>query len=114
MGSSLWTARPKRSSPRSQGNQWNISSFFNDQIVQPKEIEGDQLQESKPFNAPTKLNPYYLPWIMSEIFHDVNVLGNAELKKDLADLVDMFKEWTPSTKMLKDLKYILEPMKSKL
>lgn len=68
-----------------------------------------------PFTAPTKLNSYYLPWIMNKIFTDVENLPDAsELKRDLRDLVEMFSHWHPSSKVLKELKYILEPIRSKL
>ncbi|KAJ3206315.1 hypothetical protein HK099_000572 [Clydaea vesicula] len=87
------------------------------QAETPKEsvqIESRLEKMSKTFHAPLKVNPYWLPWIMSELFNDKRILSNSELREDLNELLTLFKTWDPKTKSVKDLKYILEPLKSRL
>jgi hypothetical protein len=68
------------------------------------------------FNAPTRNNPYYLPWIMAKLIGDQNIASHSVLSKDLKELQTLFETWEPSSsnKALKDLKYRLEPLKNKL
>lgn len=64
--------------------------------------------------APTKINPYYLPWIMARLVESRDIDRNKELKSDLETVRELFLGWTPGTKDLRDLKYRLEPLKSKM
>ena len=66
------------------------------------------------FDAPIKLNPYHLPFIMSELRHSGHVRRDACLHAELENLVDMYKSWDPSSKNLKDLRYRLDFLKSRL
>ena len=74
-------------------------------------------QSAKPsvvkFKAPllSKLNPYYLPYIMATLLSDNLPFG---LKEELQSIVDMFKTWEPKSREGKELKYRLEPIQSKL
>lgn len=67
-----------------------------------------------PFAAPQKINPNYLPWIMSLLVNDKHIQDHAELKADLDEVLKLYSAWMPSTALLKELKYRLEPLKSKL
>ena len=57
-------------------------------------------------------NPYFLPWAMR------GVLEEERVRKELADecrqLLEMFDNWRPTSKGLKDVKFRLEALKSRL
>ncbi len=57
-------------------------------------------------------NPYHLPWIMRGLLEEDFV--KTELSAETAELVRRFDEWKPVTKALKDVKYRLEAVRSKL
>lgn len=56
-------------------------------------------------------NPYHLPWCMRGLLFETSVqLG----KEQIHALFKEFEEWEPETKQLKDVKYRLNGLKSKL
>ena len=57
-------------------------------------------------------NPYHLPWIMRGLLEENFV--KTELSSETAELLRQFDEWKPTTKSLKDVKYRLEAVRSKL
>ncbi|KAK1826599.1 hypothetical protein QBC39DRAFT_364056 [Podospora conica] len=57
-------------------------------------------------------NPYHLPWIMRGLLEEDFV--RTELNSETAELLQQFDEWKPTTKALKDVKYRLEAVRSKL
>ena len=57
-------------------------------------------------------NPYFLPWAMRGLLEEKSV--KAEFQAEVKELLRMFDEWKPSTKSLKDVKWRLEAVKSKL
>jgi hypothetical protein len=67
-----------------------------------------------PLQAITKTNPYFLPWIMARLLADTEISTRQDLKEDLDKVVSLFLSWIPTQSHLKDLKYRLEPLKSKL
>ncbi|XJO75150.1 hypothetical protein BDV3_005869 [Batrachochytrium dendrobatidis] len=70
---------------------------------------------SPPFQAPQKINPYHLPWIMAKLTSDPKIAANAKLSSDLDNIIVLFDSWdVGSSRSLKDVKYRLEPLKSKL
>ncbi|KAJ3184447.1 hypothetical protein HDU85_001752 [Gaertneriomyces sp. JEL0708] len=69
---------------------------------------------SQSLSAPSRLNPYYLPWIMARLIDDPAIRGHPTLRKDLDDLLKMYEIWEPSTKQLKEMRYRLEPLRSRL
>ena len=60
----------------------------------------------------TNPNPYVLPWIMRGLLEEQFV--RTELYSETAELLKQFDDWTPTTKALKDVKYRLEAVRSKL
>ncbi|KAJ3092004.1 hypothetical protein HK102_011630 [Quaeritorhiza haematococci] len=72
-----------------------------------------QMQLSQ-FSAPTRLNPYYLPWIMASLLHNKDIQSHPELMGELENLLRMFEGWEPVSRAAKELKYRLEPLRSKL
>lgn len=80
-----------------------------------KTVDENVTKSRPPFSAPTKqLNPYFLPWIMATVLNDADIMANPDLKSDLDDLMAHFVHWDPSSKILKELRHILEPIRSKL
>ncbi|KAK3302298.1 uncharacterized protein B0T15DRAFT_300365 [Chaetomium strumarium] len=57
-------------------------------------------------------NPYHLPWIMRGLLEEDFV--KTELSAETEELVRQFDDWKPVTKALKDVKYRLEAVRSKL
>ncbi|SCU94429.1 LADA_0G08482g1_1 [Lachancea dasiensis] len=56
-------------------------------------------------------NPYHLPWCMRGLLFDIGVhIG----RDQIIDLFREFEEWDPETKLLKDVKYRLNGLRSKL
>jgi hypothetical protein len=67
-----------------------------------------------PLQALTKTNPYFLPWIMARLLADTEITNHQDVKDDLERIIALFLAWVPTHGHLKDLKYRLEPLKSKL
>lgn len=57
-------------------------------------------------------NPYVLPWIMRGLLEEDFV--KTELSTETAELLRQFDDWKPVTKALKDIKFRLEAVRSKL
>ncbi len=57
-------------------------------------------------------NPYHLPWIMRGLLEEDFV--KTELYSETSDLLKKFDDWKPVNKALKDVKYRLEAVRSKL
>lgn len=57
-------------------------------------------------------NPYHLPWIMRGLLEEDFV--KTDLTAETAELLRQFDDWKPVTKALKDVKYRLEAVRSKL
>lgn len=60
----------------------------------------------------TNPNPYHLPWIMRGLLEED--LARTELSSEVAELLAQFDNWKPVTKALKDVKYRLEAVRSRL
>ncbi|KAI1082334.1 hypothetical protein F5B20DRAFT_533026 [Whalleya microplaca] len=60
----------------------------------------------------TNPNPYVLPWIMRGLLEEDFV--KTELFSETVELLRQFDSWSPTTKALKDVKYRLEAVRSKL
>ncbi|XP_044717510.1 uncharacterized protein HRG_09018 [Hirsutella rhossiliensis] len=57
-------------------------------------------------------NPYVLPWIMRGVLEEDFV--KTELGAETEELLRQFDDWRPTTKALRDVKYRLEAVRSKL
>lgn len=64
------------------------------------------------YSVPAQNNPFQLPWSMRGLLEEDVV--KTELDKETQDLLQKFDDWKPVTKGLKDVKYRLEAVKSKL
>ena len=64
-------------------------------------------------NAPAaSQNPYILPFAMRGLMEEDYV--RTELYDEMAELLKQFDEWKPSSKVLRDTKFRLEGIRSKL
>ncbi|KAF1924071.1 uncharacterized protein M421DRAFT_73470 [Didymella exigua CBS 183.55] len=57
-------------------------------------------------------NPYFLPWAMRGLLEEDFV--KKELGEEVEELLAMFEEWRPVAKQLKEVKFRLEAVRSKL
>ncbi|KAJ9136683.1 hypothetical protein NKR23_g9582 [Pleurostoma richardsiae] len=73
---------------------------------------GDVPCDIKKYEGLTSPNPYHLPWIMRGLLEEEFV--KTELSSETAELLKQFDDWKPATKALKDVKYRLEVVRSKL
>jgi hypothetical protein len=73
---------------------------------------GDVPLQIQKYEIPTNANPYLLPWIMRGLLEEEFV--KTELDTEVTELLKQFDEWKPATKVLKDVKYRLEAVRSKL
>ncbi|KAH0536641.1 hypothetical protein FGG08_006509 [Glutinoglossum americanum] len=96
------------------------SRIYDDELVYDLAVEhaletssvGDvPLQVSK-YEAPTNSNPFILPWSMRGLLEEEYV--KTELDNETAQLLEQFDNWKPTSKVLKDVKFRLEAVKSKL
>ncbi|KAH8801566.1 hypothetical protein F5884DRAFT_807134 [Xylogone sp. PMI_703] len=73
--------------------------------------DGVPLQVDR-YEIPKNSNPYVLPWIMRGLLEEEFV--KSELGTETMELLKQFDDWKPTTKVLKDVKYRLEAVRSKL
>lgn len=57
-------------------------------------------------------NPYFLPWAMRGILEEDTV--RKELSGEVEELLNLFEDWKPTTKGLKDVRFRLEAVRSRL
>ena len=57
-------------------------------------------------------NPYFLPWSLRGMLEEPYV--RSKLEAECAELLEEFQRWKPTSKVLKDVKFRLEGIKSKL
>ncbi|KAG0305820.1 hypothetical protein BGZ98_003536, partial [Dissophora globulifera] len=67
-----------------------------------------------PFRAKQRLNPFFLPWAMRGIADEIMSRGDQILIKELERLKRLYNEWNPVTKGMKEIKFRLEPLRSRL
>jgi hypothetical protein len=60
----------------------------------------------------TSQNPYFLPWAMRGLLEEDFV--KKELGREVEELLGMFEEWKPVKKELKEVRFRLEAVRSKL
>lgn len=64
----------------------------------------------EPFTVPRVPNHYYLPWIVHSLWTDPDLRQHPFFSAELMNLQELYARWTPTTKILKDLKWKLEPI----
>ncbi|TGZ80604.1 hypothetical protein EX30DRAFT_332130 [Ascodesmis nigricans] len=75
-------------------------------------MQGEPKLLIEPFELPTNANPFFLPWSMRGLLEEPVV--RTRLQREGRGLLEMFEEWRPQTKQLRDVKWRLEAVRSKL
>ncbi|KAI7323080.1 hypothetical protein KC315_g8598 [Hortaea werneckii] len=68
----------------------------------------------EPPQSGANANPYYLPWAVRGMLSEDIVKRDEKLSEEVAELVKEFDEWRPTSKVLKDVRWRLEGVKSML
>ncbi|KAK6533439.1 hypothetical protein TWF694_002380 [Orbilia ellipsospora] len=66
------------------------------------------------FELPSATNPYILPWAMRGMLEERRVRDENELQEESRTLLEEFAKWHPTSKVLKDVKFRLEAIRSRL
>ena len=61
---------------------------------------------------PNQANPYILPFAMRGVLEEEYV--RTQLSSETSELLRQFDDWKPSSKVLKDVKFRLEGVRSKM
>ncbi|KAF2501946.1 hypothetical protein BU16DRAFT_497683 [Lophium mytilinum] len=79
-----------------------------------REREDPLALKFKDYESPAgkEQNPYFLPWAMRGLLEEEFV--KRELGDEVQELLDMFEEWKPQSKALRDVKFRLEVVRSRL
>lgn len=77
-----------------------------------KDLYKLRVKEYEPTASSTNPNPFFLPWAMRGLLEEDFV--KKELGKEVEGLLNMFEDWKPTGKQLKDVKFRLEGVRSKL
>lgn len=79
--------------------------------LETSDVSSATLQIKRPQASPTS-NPYILPFAMRGLLEEEHV--KRELYEETMELLKQFDDWKPSSKVLKDVKFRLEGIRSKL
>lgn len=79
--------------------------------METSDVSGSTLQIKRPTSS-LSANPYILPFAMRGLLEEEYV--KRELYDETMELLKKFDEWKPSSKVLKDVKFRLEGIRSKL
>ena len=71
-----------------------------------------RVKEYEPSGSSTNPNPFFLPWAMRGLLEEDFV--KKELGDEVERLLGLFERWKPTAKQLKDVKFRLEGVRSKL
>lgn len=98
--------------------QTKVNSFTGISIPVPgakldaKNVYKLRVKEYKNSGSAPGENPYFLPWAMRGLLEED--LVKKELGNEVNNLLSMFEDWKPTDKRLKDVKFRLEGVRSKL
>lgn len=56
------------------------------------------------------VNPYYLPWLLRGWLRNRELIEHPLLKDDFAQLTERYTQWKPTSKLMKEVKFKLEPL----
>ena len=87
------------------------SSLAVEHALETTSLNNSTLRVSWP-TVSTSQNPYILPFAMRGVLEEDYV--RTELQEETTELLKQFDDWKPSSKVLKDVKFRLEGVRSKL
>ena len=73
---------------------------------------GAIIAQYEPLVSGANSNPFYLPWAVRGMLEESVV--KRDMQEEVKQLVDEFDAWRPTSKVLKDVKWRLEGVKSML
>lgn len=68
----------------------------------------------EPSHGNASSNPFYLPWAVRGMLEEDLVKREPKMQEELAGLVKEFEEWRPTSKVLRDVRWRLEGVRSML
>ncbi|KAF9998919.1 hypothetical protein BGZ80_006533 [Entomortierella chlamydospora] len=87
-------------------------------LLEPPRSLTSEMARSEPtihaFQAKQNLNPFYLPWGMRGVVDEIKALGNDILDEEIERLKGLYDEWNPVSRVMKEIKFRLEPVRSRL
>ena len=87
------------------------SSLAVEHALETTSLNNPTLRVSRP-TVSSSQNPYILPFAMRGVLEEDYV--RTELQAETTELLKQFDDWKPSSKVLKDVKFRLEGVRSKL
>ncbi|KAF1945960.1 hypothetical protein EJ02DRAFT_419046 [Clathrospora elynae] len=107
---------PPRERPSTSGSFQGISIPTIDEKRDAKNKDKDlfklRVKDYEPSATSANPNPFFLPWAMRGLLEEEFV--KKELGSEVEELLAMFEKWKPMGKQLKDVKFRLEGVRSKL
>lgn len=88
------------------GVAWTLESA---DLGHPAKME---LKEGYEAPSGTNANPFFLPWAVRGLLEEEMVKNT--LQEEAKHLLTQFDDWQPTTKALKDVKFRLEAVRTKL
>ncbi len=98
--------------PSTSGSFQGINIPVVGEKVDTKDLYKLRVKEYESSASSTNPNPFFLPWAMRGLLEEDFV--KKELGKEVEELLAMFETWKPTGKQLKDVKFRLEAVRSKL
>ncbi|KAG0283396.1 hypothetical protein BGZ96_012237 [Linnemannia gamsii] len=87
-------------------------------LLEPPKNLTPEMARSEPilhsFRAKQTLNPFYLPWGMRGVMDEIKARGDEVLNEEMERLKKLYDEWNPVSKGMKEIKFRLEPVRSRL
>lgn len=109
------TTLPIRENPKVERSGGTASSFSshprrpNEEKSKGKDGKEEALSAT---GTTASSNPFFLPWAMRGVLEEE--LVRKELGDECRELLALFEEWRPVSKQLKDVRFRLEAVRSKL
>ncbi|KAH7380306.1 hypothetical protein DE146DRAFT_572853, partial [Phaeosphaeria sp. MPI-PUGE-AT-0046c] len=103
---------PPQARPSTAGSFQGINIPIIGEKTDKKDVYKLRVKEYEPSATSANPNPFFLPWAMRGLLEEEFV--KKELGKEVEELLGMFEEWRPTGKQLKDVKFRLEGVRSKL
>ncbi|KAF1918497.1 hypothetical protein BDU57DRAFT_495468 [Ampelomyces quisqualis] len=103
---------PHQTRPSTAGSFQGINIPIVGEKADLKDLYKLRVKDYEPSAASANPNPFFLPWAMRGLLEEEFV--KKELGTEVEALLGMFEEWKPTGKQLKDVKFRLEGVRSKL
>ncbi|KAF2748843.1 hypothetical protein M011DRAFT_466602 [Sporormia fimetaria CBS 119925] len=108
------TSLPTSNSPRTDRRPSTSASLKGFNMPLPHRADGKDpyALRVRDYEGTGTQNPFFLPWAMRGLLEEEFV--RRELGEEVEELLALFEEWRPNTKQLKDVRFRLEAVRSRL